>query len=375
MADAKGTQTTYSASVVPQWYTNYAQQILSNQMAASQQPYQAYEGQRVAGFNPTQTQGFDMTKAAATSHQPGMNTAMNATQNTLGRSGFGVAQPMLGQAQNLMTGAADPTGLNMAQPYLDKAGQTSVAGVNQYMNPFLENVVNRYGELGARTLREQLAPAISNKFISSGQLMGGAASSGMMTDTARALRDVQEGVGQQQMQALAGGYSEALGASRADLERQAGLASTAGQLGQGQQNIMLNAGQGLGQLGATAGGLYNTDTSNQLAAAGQLGQQALGLQGADLTGASAVTGVGNQQQQLEQAGLDTRYADHLAKQGYSQAQIDNMVKTFAGVGTGIPQGSTQTTTTSSKGGGSSNIANVLGSAATIAGGLSKAGVF
>lgn len=381
---AAKTQTTYAQSVMPTWYTNYAQGVLQQQAGAATQPYQAYQGPRLAGFNDNQNQGFNMATGSAMSHQPGMQAGMDATQGALQRSAMGAASPSFGQAQgalgtagNLTMQSTDPTGLNMAQPYLNAAGQSSVSNVGAYMDPYINNVVNRYGELGARTLSEQLMPAITSKFISAGQLAGSPRDgsntpSGLMTDSARALRDVQEGVGQQQMQALSQGYQSAVSNAQTDLARQAQLAATAGQLGQNQQNIVGNAGQQMGALGSQYGQLggqiaqtYNTDTQNQLAGGAQLSQQAGALQDANLQGASAVLGVGNQQQAQQQANLDIAYQNFLQQQGYPQAQIDAMVKTMGGLSGAVPVGQVQSAST--KAPSASTLSQLAGAGLTLAG--------
>ena len=92
---------TISQTVLPSWYTNYAQQVLSNQNALSAQPYQAYQGPRVAGFTPQQTQGFDLTKQAATSYQPSLSNAQSTLTGAIGRSGSAVAQPFFQQASQI----------------------------------------------------------------------------------------------------------------------------------------------------------------------------------------------------------------------------------------------------------------------------------
>lgn len=409
---ATKTQTTYTMSSIPSWYSNYAQDILSNQQAVSARPFTPYDPtQRIAGFNPTQQQGFNMTGKAATGYQPTLDQSQNVLQGTLGRSTVNAAQPFINQAMNTsaltpaygalgqagqMTQAStDPTGLNMAMPFLNQAAQSSAAGVGEFMNPFVENVVNRYGELGSRTLQEQLMPSIMNKYITAGQLGGPTrpgtgttgAPSGMMTDTARALRDVQEGVAKQQQQALSQGYSEALGASQAERARMGQLASTAGNLGFQQQGVLANAGQQMGQLGgqyasigqnqqqlmSTLAGqmanMYGQDTANQMAASGQLAQLAQQQQQQGLTGAQAVTGAGNQQQALEQAQLDAKYQEFLRASGYDQGQIDQMTKTFGGVSGGVPQG--QVSLQTNKGPSGSMLGNVAGAALTLAGTAGK----
>ena len=488
MAKSK-TTTVYTQSVVPSWYTNYAQDVLSNQQAVSNQSYQPYNAPRIASFTPTQQAGFGMTQQAAGSYAPVLGGAIDATNNALGRSSLGAAAPFLSAAAdnsalapayealgasgqftqastnptainmaspylqgaagmssanaaapgmqmgaNLAMQSTNPTGLNMAMPFLQQASNSAAAGVGNFMNPYLDNVVNRYGEMGARTLREQLMPAVESKYIQAGQLGGptrpgtgaGGAPSGMMTDTARALRDVQEGVAQQQQQALSQGYSEALGASQAEQSRIGQLAQTAGALGQAQQQAIGQAGQQIGSLGQNygaltgqdqqalasigqqfgslgagqqqslaqagqqfgalgqnyanigqnqqqlmstlagqVGSLYGADTGNQMGGAGQLAQLAQQTQQQGLAGASAVTGVGAQQQALEQAGLDTRYQDYLRESGYDQAQIDAMTRTMGGVQGGIPQGSVSIE--SGKGTPGSLLGSVAGAGLALAG--------
>lgn len=363
-----------SQTVLPEWYTNYAMQLLSNQQAQMATPYQAYQGPRVAEFSPTQQQAFGMTGQAATAYQPALTAATNATQNLMGQTALGGAQPFFTQAAGLNgVTAADPAyqqamgsiqlgasagGLNAAQPYLAQAGQNAT-NVSAYMDPYISQVVDRAGEMGARTLREKLMPEIEGRYIRAGQLGasprdGAGTPSGMLTDTARALRDVDENVRAQQSQLLSQGYGQAQQAAQADMARQAQLASTAGGLGSAQQQALLeaaglqtNIGTQLGQLtgqqqqaltniGAQTGALSSGDMSRQLAAAQQLAglgesAQTLGLQGAGALGA-----VGTQQQTQAQKNLDTAYGDFLRQQGYNQEQINNALATFKGLGSAVP---------------------------------------
>jgi hypothetical protein len=297
--DSTFTSTT-SQTVLPDWYTNYAMQLLSNQTAASSQPYTTFQGPRIAGFTPEQQQGFGMTGQAATAYQPGLNQAVQTTQGALNA----------------------PGALTAAQPMLGAAGQSSVSNIGQYMNPYTDQVVNRIGELGARNLTENIMPGVEGRYIAAGQLgMGGrqpgmGTPSGMMTDTARAIRDTQEATLAQQTQALQQGYSEAGGLASADLSRQATLAGLTGQLAGQQTGQQLQGGAQLAGLAAQ--------------------QQQLGL-----TGADAVTGVGAQQQALEQQSLNTAYQDFLRQQGYPQEQINAMLGTMQGVQGAVPTSTTE----------------------------------
>ena len=282
-------------TVMPEWYTNYAMDILSGQQAISNRPYETAPMPRIAGFTPTQQQAFGMTGTAATAYQPLFNQATGVAQNA----------------------ANAPGALNTAQPFLTQAGQTSVSNIGQYMNPYNEAVINRIGELGTRNLTENLLPAIEGRYIQAGQLgyggrggLGGTPS-GMMTDTARALRDTSADILGKQTEALQSGYTQAAGLAGTDLNRFGTLAGTAGDLARTQQQQQLAASGALSTLGEQA--------------------QSLGL-----TGAGALGGVGALEQQQGQKNLDVAYQDFLRQQGYPQEQINQMVNTFKGIATGVP---------------------------------------
>jgi hypothetical protein len=234
------------------------------------------------------------------------------------------------------------------------------------MNPYTEQVINRIGELGSRNLSENILPQIEGRYIQAGQLgyggrRGMGTPSGMMTDTSRAVRDINADILAQQTAALQSGYTQAAGLSAADLARQGQLASTAGNLAQGQQQALSTIGQQQANIGAQMGNLTAGQQSALLAAAGQQAgigtqsgnlaqtqqQQQLAASGAlsglgaqaqslGLTGAGALGGVGALEQQQGQKNLDVAYGDFLRQQGYPQEQINNMMKTFQGVASGVP---------------------------------------
>lgn len=287
-------------TILPDWYTNYAMQVLANQQAAATTPYAPYQGPRVAEFSPTQQQAFGMTGQAATAYQPALGAATAATQGAM----------------------AAPGALDTAQPYLGAAAQTAPGVVNQYMNPYQEQVVNRIAELGVRNLNENILPGVEGRYIAAGQLgygsrqPGSGTPSGMMTDTARAVRDVSADILGKQSEALQAGYTGALGAAQADLSRMGTLASTAGNLGYQQKGQQLAGAEQLAGLGAQA--------------------QQLGL-----TGAGALGQVGATQQGQAQKNLDVAYGDFLRQQGYPQEQINNMVATLGGIKGAVPTATTE----------------------------------
>lgn len=325
-------------TILPDWYTNYAMDVLANQQAVAARPFQPYvdaSGKaipRFADFTPDQQKGFQATREGAFTFRPELGQASTVTQGTLGRSGLAAAQPNLQQAGQYTATSTTPTGLSMAQPFLGQAGQTSVQNIGAYMNPYTEQVVNRIGALGARTLQEQLIPGIQSQMIAAGQF-GGTRQAELM---GRAIRDTMEGISAQQAQALQQGYGQAAGLSQADLERQAQLAQTAGGLGFQQQGALARAGEQMGALGQQIGNLYNADTASQMAAAGQLASIAQQRQQQELAGAGALQQIGAQQQALAQKNLDFAREEWEREQAYPQQQINQMAATMQGVSSGIP---------------------------------------
>lgn len=280
-----------TSTVMPDWYTNYGMDILANQQAVAAQPFRAYTDasgapiQRFAGFTPDQEAGFNQTRQGVNVFRPELNVASQQTQNTFGRSG-----------------------LTAAQPYFANAAQTATQNIGQYMNPYTQQVADRIGQMGLRTLNEQLLPGISDRMTAAGQF-GGTRQAELM---GRALRDTMEGISAQQTQALQQGYGQALGASQADLARQAAL-------------------------GQNVGSLYGADTSAAMGAAQQMGALAQQRQQQEMAGAGALQQVGAAQQGLGQQGLDFARAEWERQQAYPQQQLTAMTGALQGVAGAVPK--------------------------------------
>lgn len=187
------TSYTTSSTETPKWMQDaiYTQVQLASNLAA--QPYQAYTGNLVAGITPQQQQAYDAVSKNVGKWEQPYTAATTGTQNL--------------------------------------AGQTSAGNVAAYMNPYTQNVTDRIAQLGARNLKENILPGISDAFIKAGTFGG----TRMGEFGSRALRDTQESILGQQNQALQQGYTQALGASEADLTRQqSALAQLANMAQQGQ---------------------------------------------------------------------------------------------------------------------------------------------
>jgi len=274
-----------SVSALPDWYTNYAMDILSNQQAISNQPYTLYGAPRIAEMAPQQQQAFDMAGQAAGAYQPGLQQATQTTQNV---------DPYLG--------------LYAASPYYQQSGQTSASQVGEYMNPYTDQVVDRIGQVGARTLNEQILPGIRDKFIGGGTY-GGSRNAELF---GRGVRDAMEGISAAQSQALQQGYQGSLGAAQADLARQ-------------------------GELGTNIAQQYGAAGSQQLAQGSQLAGLAGQQQSLGLTGAGALQAAGAAQQTQAQKNLDLAYQDFLRQQQYPQQQNTALIGALQGIKGAVPE--------------------------------------
>jgi len=174
-------------------------------------------------------------------------------------SGASAANPYLNQAQSTTAQALADKALNAANPYFSRAAQTSVSDIDQYMNPYQQNVLDTIAKQGSRNLTENLLPGVSDSFIKAGQF----GSRGMGEFGSRALRDTQEAILNQQAPLAAQGYESALRASAADKQRQASLGQSVGSISGADLSRVLQGGSQYGQLGQTAGQLTGQDAGRQ----------------------------------------------------------------------------------------------------------------
>jgi hypothetical protein len=206
--------TTQVETVLPEWYTQYAKDILSKATAATAQPYTPYAAPRIAGFQPEQEQAFSAYKQNMGSYQPYLSAA----------------------AQGLQRGT----------------GSFTAPGVSsQYMNPYTQSVVSGIGSAAARNLTENILPQLNRTFVGGGTF-GGSRSQEFMN---RAVRDTQAAALAEQNKALNTGYESAQGQYNAEANRNVTAAPYMASLGtqmQEQQNKDL---AGLEQIGSARQGL------------------------------------------------------------------------------------------------------------------------
>lgn len=261
--------TTYGQTVenIPKWMSDYTQGLIARANAAAAEPYIPYGGPRIAGFTPEQQAAWGLTEANIGAYQPYLEA---------GAAGYGGG---LSRAANIGRAAA-PFVASGAQDFRDPGM------VESYMSPYIGNVLDRQEALATRTLEEEFLPRLQRTFGGAGQY-GSRGGFGSMEDIGvRGVRDIQEGLEAQRLEALHGAYGQAADIFGQQRQREAELARIVGALEEAGAQQMFAGAEGLGRMGEAA--------------------QRMGL-----TDAASLEAIGAQQQGLSQRALDLAYQDFL----------------------------------------------------------------
>ena len=200
--DVNTTKTT--ASVAPQYYTDYLTDVASaGKTAMGRDP-----NQMVAPLTNLQNQGYGAVPGAATAYQPGLASA----QATAGMAAQGM----------------------------------SPEAVQSFMNPYTSNVVDEMGRLQQQNIQRNVMPSLKAGFVGTGGL-GGQRYANAMGQTSA---DMQANLMGQQYGALSSGYKDAMtnAYNQANLQNQ--VAQTQGTLAEREQTLGLTGAGALTKAGA-----------------------------------------------------------------------------------------------------------------------------
>ena len=210
--------TTTTTATTPSWYTNpvsQASQIASSQMGTTTTgadgkpvftPKTAAEG--VAAQDPLQLQGYAATPGAASSYIPGITSA----QQTAGSA----------------------------------ASAMNPAGIQQFMNPYIQNVTNEQARLANQNFQRNVLPVLGGAFVGTGAL----GSQRYASALGQAGADFQANLTGQQNKSLADAYSSALTGAYNQGNLQNAVAQTQGTLAGKQQELGLKGASALTSAGA-----------------------------------------------------------------------------------------------------------------------------
>ena len=269
------TTTQQQATAAPSWYMDY----LSNLANTSTQ---AGQNAQYIGAQPLQQQAFAQTAANQGNYQPLLNAATGQVNQVGGMSAYGAGADALNESIGM-------SGANAAQGGINAAMQIAPSNIQQYMNPYTRNVVDEMTRLGQQNIRQSLSPQTTAGIVGAGQFGSTRGAQALGQNITNALQDL----GGRQSTALQAGYTQALGASQADMARQLQAGVASGQLTAADAQRIMQAGQAQGQL-------TSADMDARLKSAQQYGALAGQQQSMGLADINALSTMGSQQQQIAQ---------------------------------------------------------------------------
>jgi hypothetical protein len=361
------TQQTVTQTNIPDWAKPYATRLLGEaENLTYNQPYQSYEGQRLAGLNPLQQQAMMGTQALGPTSQieqaSGLAGLVGQQAGQVGMS----YQPMQYQPVGVSymgTQAPQLQQYQMAGPQQIGADRFGSQAMQDYMSPYMGGVVEQQKRAAMQDYARQV-PGLQAQGIRSGA-RGGTREALLQSEANRNLQGQLQGIEATGRQQAFQQAAQQFGADRA-AQMQAAMANQQAGLTTGQQN--LQALLGIQQLGAQTGlqsqqlnqaaqlqaqqqalgqnqaaqqameqsrqfgaGLGMQGLQQQLAAAGTLGQLGQTQFNQQQMAAQAQQQAGSQLQGLEQQRLEQQYQDYIARQRYPYSQLGFISDIIRGV--------------------------------------------
>lgn len=270
-----GTTKQYTYNL-PEYAKPYYERMMARGEAASNDPYMAYSGQRIAGFSPDQQGYFRGVNQLNAYGAPSLNQAMDATQ-------YGINQAYAGGNYN-------------ANQY--SGGKFGAQDAADYMNPFLANTLDVNKQRMERTYAEQQAQR--------------AADYGRTSAFGGSRRFVQEQAAQDAMNSqMAGMQAQALNDAYAQAQQQYNADRAARQQAEGMSEQSQQFAASLGLQGTELG----LKAAQQLAGMSQQDQE-MYIQRLNMMKDS-----GAMQQALTQQQLDTAYNDFVNQRDYERNNL------------------------------------------------------
>ena len=273
-------------SELPEFARGYAKDTLAKTAALtdiSQNPYQTYGANRIAGFSPLQQQAQQQAAGMQTSGATGFGTQL------AGAAGLGA-----------LGARYDPTQF--------QAGEFGGDAAQRYMSPYMQNVVD-IQQREAQRQGDIAGTQLAGQATKSGAFGGGR----QAILQAEAARNLAQQKGDIQARGLQSSYEQAQNQFNADQARRMQAQQLAEQskqygAGYGMQGLQ-TALQGAGQLGTLGGQEF--------------------AQGMDIN--KLQSAYGGQQQALQQQGLTQAYQDFQNQQNYPYKQLGFMSDMIRGL--------------------------------------------
>jgi len=271
-----------SSTQLPSWYTDYTSQILNTAAQFAAQPYQTYQGPRIAQQDQLTQDAYSQAPALSSTASGNTQAASNLIQQ----------------------GASSNNPLGAAQPYLNSGTTPTYDTVNSYMNPYNQDVTSAIANAANTNFNNYTLPALQSSIIGSGNITGSSTEGANLIENAE--QQNEQNINNAQSQALQSGYNSSLTAAQAGAQNNLTAASTAGQLNSQGTTNAINAGSALSNVGTQG-------QANQIAAENQENT------------------LGQQNQGYNQSNLNLAYQDYLNQLNYPLTQASEMQSALNGI--------------------------------------------
>jgi hypothetical protein len=271
--------------------------------------------------------------ATASSNTQAASNLINqgASQN----NPLGAAQPYMSAGAGDINSSVAPGqgGLSAAQPYLNSAATPTYDTVNNYMNPYNQDVTGAIANAANTNFNNYTLPSLQSSIIGGGNITGSSTEGANLIENAA--QQNEQNITNAQSAALQSGYQGSQTAASNAAALQAQLGSTAGSLGTAEQSAQQSAGNSLANIGNAEGQLNSAGTQNAINAGANLSN--VGTQGMtnQINSINAENTLGEQNQGYNQSNLNLAYQDFLNQQQYPLTMASDMQSALSGIQ--IPQ--------------------------------------
>lgn len=303
------TTSNVNQSNLPEYARPYFESLMSRAQQVSNDPYVAYDKNRIADFTPDQTNAFQQVRNNVGSYQPFFDQAAQGMQQAGGFSPQQVNNTY--NAQTMGVG-------NWIDPNV----------ASSYMSPYMQNVTNIAKNEAFRdfNIQQQQRNSQAQQAGAFGGYRHGIVDAEANRTLNQQLQDIQN-------RGLQSAYETGLGAFNQDRSAQIGANQLNNQFLQQQSQLGMAASGANNQYGLQAGQL-GLSAAQGLAGLGQATQQA------GLTDAQSLINTGAMQQAQTQTGLDTAYQDFLNQRDYQRQNLNWL----SGILRGVPVSANSSTT-------------------------------
>lgn len=297
------TQNQLDPAMVP-----YFHNMMSRAEALSSRPYVTYGGPRISSFTAPQQEAFGAVGGLGDLYQGTLDEAQSATSSVINQS-----------PSQYTSSQFDPSMVSAGQ--MGPAGVFDTAAANQYMNPYLENVLNTQFSRAQERFGEQ-----NNALRQRAARSGGFGGYRQGVTEAIAQRDFNRGVNEMEASGLYQAYQNAQDQFERDRQARFGVERT--NIENTLRADLANQGMGLSAYEANERARQQQEVLRQgglgqvLQASEQLGSQGLSAFDAERQRIEMLRDVGLQQQQQQQASLDLAYGDFGAQQNWDMNQLN-----------------------------------------------------